>query len=86
MMTMTRAETRKLHERARNITFYAIRNGELVREPCERCGDEKSEAHHEDYNNPLEVMWLCNHHHHERHAELRKERSVRRQRERQCRA
>lgn len=23
------------------------------------CGDKKSTAHHEDYNKPLEVVWVC---------------------------
>lgn len=37
---------------------YAIKKGELVRKPCEECGEKKSQAHHCDYNKPLEVVWL----------------------------
>lgn len=48
---------------------YALKTGELERKPCERCG-AKAEAHHDDYNKPLEVMWLCRIHHAERHREL----------------
>ena len=51
----------------------AIRNGLLVRMPCVRCGKEKTEAHHEDYDKPLEVMWLCTPCHKQRHKELKEE-------------
>lgn len=45
---------------------YAIKKGILKRLPCEICG-EFGEAHHEDYNKPLEVRWLCRTHHMEAH-------------------
>lgn len=45
----------------------AIARGELVREPCEICGAEKTDAHHDDYNKPLEVRWLCRSCHKEWH-------------------
>lgn len=51
----------------------AIRKGSLVRSPCIRCGEEKSLAHHEDYDKPLEVMWLCQICHKQRHKELKEE-------------
>jgi hypothetical protein len=41
----------------------AIRSGRLTRQPCEVCGCEKVEAHHEDYGQPLNVIWLCRTHH-----------------------
>lgn len=37
----------------------AIKAGVLIRQPCENCGREKAEGHHEDYKQPLEVVWLC---------------------------
>ena len=40
----------------------AILAGKLIRQPCEICG-EKALGHHEDYNKPLEVKWLCIRHH-----------------------
>jgi ribosomal protein S27AE len=38
---------------------HAIRKGTLVRQPCELCGNPKSQAHHDDYSRPLDVRWLC---------------------------
>jgi len=49
----------------------AIRNGRLTRQPCIRCGEQKSIAHHEDYDKPLDVMWLCQPCHKQRHKELK---------------
>jgi hypothetical protein len=51
----------------------AIRNGVLVRQPCCRCGEAKTVAHHEDYDKPLDVMWLCQPCHKKRHKELKQD-------------
>jgi len=45
----------------------AIRDGRIKREPCEVCGSEKAQAHHDDYSKPLDVRWLCTAHHAEWH-------------------
>lgn len=50
-------------ERARNAVNNAVRDGRLIRRPCEVCGNPKSEGHHDDYSKPLEVRWLCRVHH-----------------------
>jgi hypothetical protein len=50
----------------------AIRNGSLVRMPCIKCGNEKSQGHHEDYNKPLDVVWLCSPCHQRFHHDIRK--------------
>lgn len=57
--------------RARQIIRNNIYRGKLSRQPCEVCGNPKSEAHHDDYSRPLDVVWLCPAHHAERHAQLR---------------
>ena len=57
--------------RARHVVNNAIRNGTIIRQPCFQCGNERAEAHHEDYSKPLEVIWFCDFHHKERHKELR---------------
>lgn len=58
----------------------AIRDGVIVRDACEICGALGMEitangqrrslvhAHHDDYNYPLRVRWLCKSHHHEWHG------------------
>lgn len=65
---MPKAEVEK-RLRARAKVGHAIRDRRLVPLPCEICGDEMSEAHHNDYNKPLEVSWLCYKHHKEIHNE-----------------
>lgn len=54
--------------RARTAVGNAIRDGRLKREPCEVCG-QKAQAHHEDYQKPLEVRWLCFKHHRAEHGQ-----------------
>jgi len=51
----------------------AIRNGSLIKDPCEVCGAIHTHAHHDDYEKPLEVRWLCHTHHMEHHAMLSQE-------------
>lgn len=41
------------------IVWAAIACGKLVRLPCEECQVEPAQAHHDDYDKPLDVRWLC---------------------------
>jgi hypothetical protein len=52
---------------AYNALRRALRSGDLVRQPCKKCGAEKTHAHHHDYGKPLDVEWLCSRHHREEH-------------------
>lgn len=41
---------------ARNRAWHANKD----KQPCSRCGaTENVEMHHEDYNQPTEVVWFC---------------------------
>lgn len=52
--------------KAQNAVNNAIRDGRLHKAPC-ICGSTNVHAHHDDYNKPLEVRWLCPIHHKEWH-------------------
>lgn len=64
-------------DRAQNLAEKAVKRGLLTRpEACEQCGlvpprfkDGRSaiQAHHDDYNQPLKVRWLCQSCHHAWH-------------------
>lgn len=56
----------------------ALRDGRLVKQPCEKCGVLKVQAHYDDYSKPLQVRWLCIPHHAEHHVAER-ERELRSQ-------
>ena len=56
---------------AHTITGNAIRDGRLIKNNCEICGESKVDAHHDDYTKPLEVRWLCRKHHAEHHKKER---------------
>lgn len=46
----------------------ALKDGRLTRQPCNRCGDLRSHAHHHrGYEARLDVQWLCATHHKEAH-------------------
>lgn len=49
----------------------AVRDGRLIKQPCEVCGNPEAEGHHDDYTKMLDVRWLCDKHHKEHHKNLR---------------
>lgn len=55
---------------AHNAVAKAVLRGKLTPHPCWVCG-EKAEAHHPDYDRPLDVVWLCPEHHKQTHALFR---------------
>ncbi len=60
-------------QRVHSLVAEAKRHGRLVPQPCEVCGtSERIHAHHENYNKPLKVRWLCPAYHRARHKEIGK--------------
>jgi hypothetical protein len=52
-----------LKHAAHRSVAAALRNGKLIKQPCQICGSLIVQAHHEDYAKPLKVVWLCKPHH-----------------------
>ncbi len=48
--------------KAQRVVNNSIRDGKLIRQSCEICG-QPAEAHHADYSQPLMLRWLCHKHH-----------------------
>lgn len=70
----------KASDRAQNLLEKAVEKGIVTRKThCEKCGEAPAfkdgrsgvQAHHPDYNKPLEVMWLCQPCHHRWHKRHR---------------
>lgn len=55
--------------RAHTLVMNHKRAGNISEMPCEVCGKVDVVAHHDDYDLPLNVRWLCQAHHAQWHAE-----------------
>lgn len=64
-------EHNPIKRKAHTAVRKALLSGELVKQPCIICSDLNSHGHHEDYDRPLDVTWLCDKHHKARHVQLR---------------
>jgi hypothetical protein len=60
-------EERTKRIKCRSITNHAIRDRKLIRQNCEVCDLPDGEAHHDDYDRPFDIRWLCFQHHREYH-------------------
>jgi hypothetical protein len=65
-------EERPNQQRARNRIAHLLRRGQLIKQPCERCGAVNTQAHHDSYARPHwdSVRWLCQAHHEQWHQRL----------------
>jgi len=70
-----RRQQNPIVHRAHRKVKYAIATGKLIVGLCAHCGISpkkvKMHAHHEDYNKPLEIIWLCPSCHRISHSENR---------------
>ena len=57
-----------VRSKAHKAVSQALKSGTLSKVPCRDCGAVKVEGHHEDYNKPLDVIWLCHSCHMAHHA------------------
>lgn len=57
-------------DNARSYANVYLRRGKLQRAACVDCGSPESQMHHEDYDRPLDVIWLCRPCHLARHRNL----------------
>ena len=60
---------------AHTLLNRAIEKGTIIKpDRCSKCGKtaQKINGHHEDYDKPYEVIWLCDQCHNARHREIRK--------------
>lgn len=68
---MLNTDTRQANWRRANPAKYdahlavqrAVKAGELEKQTCEVCGLVAVDAHHDQYDEPLKVRWLCRRHH-----------------------
>jgi len=65
------AERNPLKRWAHVATASALKRGILQRQPCEACGEERTDAHHPDHREPLRVQWLCRACHKAEHKRLK---------------
>ncbi len=64
---MLKTDTRQANWRRANPAKYeahlvvqrAVKACELRKDTCEVCGNEAVDAHHDQYDQPLKVRWLC---------------------------
>lgn len=53
--------------KVRAATKKLIAKDEILKVPCQICGEDKVEVHHLDYQDPYNVQFLCRKHHVEWH-------------------
>jgi ribosomal protein S27AE len=69
-MLILKTDTRQANWRRANPAKYdahlavqrAVKAGDLAKQTCEVCGAVSVDAHHDQYDDPLLVRWLCRRH------------------------
>lgn len=62
------SDEQRKRSNCRSYVNVYIKRGNIKKQPCIKCG-AFAEMHHEDYDKPLEIIWLCRKHHLELHKD-----------------
>ena len=54
---LTKIERFKMN--ARSYAHVYLKRGKIKKKPCESCGRDNSQMHHDDYAKPTDVRWFC---------------------------
>jgi hypothetical protein len=57
----------RIRARTRKKSNQLVNEGRIRKEPCVVCGSREAIIHHEDYDNPFYIIWLCEEHHRQYH-------------------
>lgn len=63
--TLNDEQRKKANARSYAKVYY--KRGKIIKTPCIDCGSLETEKHHEDYDKPIDVIWLCRNCHSLRH-------------------
>lgn len=70
----SQAKWREKHPKrvwAQQCLRSAVKRGLVIQGVCKECGDLDTEAHHPDYDRPMDVDWFCRKHHKAEHRRLK---------------
>lgn len=59
-------------EKCRSLTRHYVSTGAIQKLPCRDCSSPDVQAHHENYHDPMAVIWICLDCHRRLHMEARR--------------
>jgi len=60
------------YRRKQRAVYAKVHRTNILQQPCQVCGNAKSEMHHPDYDNAYNIVWLCHSCHQLLHADERR--------------
>lgn len=57
LTSLSKEQRKKMN--CRSYLHVYVKRGKIFKSKCEICGNKDVEAHHENYDKPLHVNWLC---------------------------
>jgi hypothetical protein len=68
-VTNPQTPEQRMKQIARAYAGVYLRRGKIQKvNECQFCGDAGTQMHHEDYSEPLQIIWLCKDCHQSLHA------------------